>query len=120
MNGQPARLLLATVLGAAIVFVLGGLLYLTAGLLVVGAVVGWGTGAAVRGGGRDGRIAAVAAAAVALTAGLLGAWAAGVGTGGTLGPVEFVLDVFGPVAPLLYVVAAGAAWISSRPGGSPA
>lgn len=116
MQGPRLRLLLATVLGAVLVFVLAGLLYLTAGLIVVAGVVGWGTAVAVR---RDAtpradRLLAVGGTLVALTLGLVGAWAMGVSSGGTLGPLEFVVDVFGVLAPLIYVVGAAAAWWASR------
>lgn len=118
MNGPRPRLLAATILAALLVFVLAGLLYLTAGLIVVAGVVGWGMALTVRTPGvalpRTDRLLAVGATVVAVTLGLLGAWGAGVASGGTLGPLEFVADVFGPLAPLVYVVGAGAAWWSSR------
>jgi hypothetical protein len=115
-------------IGAAILVVLTGPLSVTTGLLVVAAAVGWATGLAVKlGGGAElagGRSAALAggrsaALAVLLAvgaclAGWVGAWAWSRATGGALGPIDFLAQVYGILVPAQAVFAVAGAVLGSR------
>jgi hypothetical protein len=99
------------VLGTAIAFVvLGGILAVTAGLVIVAAFAGWLTGRLVS---PPGRAAAVAFLAVAL--GLLGIWLFGRIEGGVLDPVAYLVAVQGPIVVIACLVAGpGLAAAASR------
>ncbi|MEO5941280.1 MAG: hypothetical protein ABIZ72_09760 [Candidatus Limnocylindrales bacterium] len=91
------------VLGTAIAFiVLGGILAVTAGLVIVAAFAGWLTGRLVS---PPAHAALIALAAVAL--GLLGIWLFGRTEGGVLDPITYLLEVEGPIVVALGLVAAG-------------
>jgi hypothetical protein len=93
----------ALVLGGAIVFVvLGGILTVTAGLVIAAAFFGWLTGRLVS---PPLRAAAVALAGVVL--GLLGIWLFGRYEGGVLDPIAYLAEVEGPIVVLLCLVAGG-------------
>jgi hypothetical protein len=94
---------LGIVVGTGIAFVaLGGILGVTAGLVIVAAFLGWLTGRLVS---PPLRAAVVAIVAVAL--GLLGIWLFGRIEGGVLDPVAYLLEVEGPIVVVLAIVAAG-------------
>ncbi len=107
-------------IGAAILVVLTGPLSVTTGLLVVAAAVGWATGLAVKlGGGAElagGRSAALAVllAVGACLAGWVGAWAWSRATGGALGPIDFLAQVYGILVPAQAVFAVAGAVLGSR------
>jgi hypothetical protein len=95
----PLGLILAT----AIVFVvLGGILTVTAGLVIVGALAGWLTGRLVS---PPGRAAVVGLAAVAI--GFLGVWLYGRIEGGVLDPIAYLFEVEGPAVVVLSLLAGG-------------
>jgi hypothetical protein len=101
----------AIVIGTAIVFtVAGGLLTVTAGLIVLAAFAGWLVGRFVS---PPPRAAVVALVAVGL--GFVGIWLYGRVEGGVLGPLDYLLEVEGPlVVGLSLLAGAGLAAAASR------
>ena len=109
---------IAGIVAAAAIAVGGGLLTITAGLLVVAAVVGWvvaialGLGAGPRAGADRGRrrwtAALIALGSVAL--GQIGLWLIARGEGGTLGIVDYLAEVFAVLVPAELLIAAAVAW----------
>jgi hypothetical protein len=94
---------LAIVLATAIAFVvLGGILTVTAGLVVASGFLGWLTGRLVS---PPARAAVVALAAV--VAGLLAIWLFGRIEGGVLDPITYLVEVEGPVVVVLCLLAGG-------------
>ena len=94
---------LAVVLGTVVAFtILGGLLTVTAGLIVVAGFAGWLLGKLVS---PPPRAAAVAVAAVAL--GFVGIWLYGRLEGGVLGPIDYLAEVEGPIVVALTFLAGG-------------
>ena len=94
---------LGLIVGSGIAFVvLGGVLLVTAGLVVAGAFVGWLTGRLVS---PPGRAAAVGFAAVAV--GLLGVWLFGRIEGGVLDPIAYLFEVEGGIVVILSLLAGG-------------
>jgi hypothetical protein len=112
----PVLAVAAAIAGGIILAIAGGLLTMTAGLLAVAAVLGWIVGATLSSGvtthsGRTGRrwlAAAIALAGVAL--GQLGLWLIARQEGGTLGPVDYLAEVFGVLVPAQLGLAALTAW----------
>jgi len=93
----------AIILGGTIGFVvLGGVLDVTAGLVVVAAFLGWLAGRLVSPPGR-----AAAVGLVVVAAGFLGIWLFGRLEGGVLDPVSYLLEVEGAIVVLVSLVAAG-------------
>ncbi|HXI81513.1 MAG TPA: hypothetical protein VNM34_11935 [Verrucomicrobiae bacterium] len=95
--------------GVALFVLLGGVLAVTAGLLVIAGLVGWLTGLFVR---PPARAATVAVGVVLL--GLAGIWLFGRWEGGVLDPIEYFAEVQGILVPFELVVAAGLAAAASR------
>jgi hypothetical protein len=100
--------------------VLGGVLAVSAGLLVVAGVTGWAVAAALRAGAgphldraRLGRPALVLAT-LAVAVGQLGLWLYARSEGGVLGPVDYLAETFGFLVPLQFVVAWVVAWAAAR------
>jgi len=107
-------------LGAVAIVVLGGVLTLTAGLIVVAAATGWGIAVALRFGAGE-RLAAgrrtgiaVALAVTAVLAGQLGLWQYARIEGGVLPLIDYLAEVFGALVPAQVVVAVVAAWLTAR------
>ena len=101
---------LAVFAGGTVAFVaLGGVLAVTAGLIVLAGLVGWLTGLLVR---PPLRAAAVAFATV--VAGLLGIWLFGRWEGGVLDPLEYFAEGEGVVVPLALLAGAGMGAAASR------
>jgi hypothetical protein len=123
-RGSPVRgaiyTLVAMASGAVSITVLGGVLAVSAGLLVVAGATGWAVGIALERGagsppayGRRVRLA-VWLAILAIVLGQLGLWwYAGV-QGGVLGPVDYLAETFGILVPIELVAAAIAAWLTAR------
>lgn len=115
-----ALAVVAAILGAVAIVLLGGILAFTAGLVVVAAVTGWAIAAGLRFGAgpnlRPGRRAAIAVglAIVAILAGQLGLWQYARIEGGVLGPLDYLAEVFGLLVPIEFVVAIAAAWLVAR------
>lgn len=96
--------------GAAAITVLGGVVTMTAGLIVVAAATGWAVGAAMPGRTR----AAVGLALVAVALGQLGLWSYARSEGGVLGPIDLLWQVYGGLVPLEFLAAAIFAWNGAR------
>jgi hypothetical protein len=112
--------LAAALAGSAAITILGGVLAITAGLLVVAAVVGWAVGSGLRGGAgaqldqrRRVRIALVLTLA-SIVLGQAGLWAYGRSEGGVLAPLDYLWEVFGALVPLQVVIGLAGAWIAAR------
>ena len=90
--------------------VLGGILLVTAGLVLVAVFAGWLTGRLIS---PPARAAVVGLAAVVV--GLLGIWLFGRIEGGVLDPLEYLADVEGPIVVVLSLLAGvGLAAAASR------
>lgn len=106
--------------GAAATVILGGVLGVSAGLLVVAAGTGWIVGAATRIGGagaiEPGRCRAVAVtlAIVAVALGQLGLWLYARTEGGVLTLPDYLAQTFGLLVPLQAAFAAAGAWWGAR------
>jgi hypothetical protein len=122
--GSPARALAwgaaTAVLGAVAVTVAGGLLTITAGLLVIAGVVGWATALAVASGGgpdlaRRTRVAfATTLAVVGIALGQVGLWLLGREEGGVLSLGDYLAETFGILVPIELAIAGLSAWWRSR------
>jgi hypothetical protein len=106
--------------GDVAITVLGGVLAVSAGLIVVAAATGWATGLCVRVGARGSlsqsrRIRmAVGLAIGAVAVGQFGLWLYARSEGGVLGPFDYLGETFGLLVPLEVLGAAVAAWVSAR------
>jgi hypothetical protein len=107
-------------IGAVAIVVLGGVLTVTAGLVIVAAAIGWGVGAGLRFGAgpdlppRRRVVIAVVLAIVSVALGQVGLWQYGRTEGGVLAPLDYLAEVYGPLVPVQLVVAAVAAWVGAR------
>jgi hypothetical protein len=105
-----ARAPLAVAAGGALAFVvLGGVLAVTAGLIVLAGLIGWLIGLLVRPPAR----AALVAVGTAV-AGLIGIWLFGRWEGGVLNPIDYLAEVQGIIVPLELLAAGGMAAAASR------
>jgi hypothetical protein len=100
----------AALAGAMAITVLGGILTVTAGLVVIAAATGWTVGIVMPGRRRT----AVALALLAVALGQLGLWAYAQSEGGVLGLVDLLWQVYGGLVPLEFAAAAVSAWIATR------
>jgi hypothetical protein len=110
---------LAALAGAVAITVGGGLLAMTAGLLVIAVALGWAVAAALSTSPGDGtrtRRTALAAgmAAIGVALGQLGLWLVARQEGGTLGLIEYLGEVFGILVLLQLVIAVAVAWWRAR------
>ena len=121
---SPARglafAIVATIVGAAILMFLGGVLAVSSGLVVAAGATGWAVGIALRAGaagrfapGRRARLA-VGLAILAVLLGQAGLWAYARSEGGVLGPLDYLAEVFGLLVPLELLAAAVVAWATAR------
>ncbi len=118
--GSRSRGLVAAVAAAAggglVIAVAGGLLTITAGLVVIAGVLGWvvgaliGLGADTSRGRQQRRVLAAGLAIGGVALGQVGLWLIARQEGGTLGPVAYLAEVFGALVPLELALAAGFAW----------
>jgi hypothetical protein len=107
---ERVRAPLAVAVGGVLAFVvLGGVLAITAGLVVLAGLIGWLIGLLVR---PPVRAAAVAIGVVAV--GLLGVWLFGRWEGGVLDPIEYLAVVQGVLVPLELLAAGGLAAAASQ------
>ena len=91
------------IVGTPVAFVIaGGYLTVTAGLVILAAFLGWLTGRLVS---PPARAAIVALAAIAV--GFLAIWLFGRLEGGVLGPIDYLLEVEGPVVVVLSLLFGG-------------
>jgi hypothetical protein len=109
--------LIAVLGGLAIAFG-GGLLAITAGLVIVAVAIGWGVGTVLTLGParRSPRAiwASIALACGGVALGQLGLWLVARQEGGVLGLVDYLAETFGFLVPLEFLGAAAAAWWRSR------
>jgi hypothetical protein len=121
---SPARgaafAVIAAVAGAAAITVLGGVLAVSAGLLVAAAATGWVVGVALRFGagptlasGRPVQLA-VRLSLLAVVLGQLGLWLYARSEGGVLGPFEYLGETFGLLVPFELLAASIVAWFTAR------
>jgi hypothetical protein len=110
----------ASIVGAASIVVLGGAVAVSAGLLVVAAVIGYAVALAMLAGAGDtisrparGWVAA-ALAGLGVVLGQVGLWLFARTEGGVLPLVDYLGQTFGPLVPLEVLVAAGVAWWRGR------
>ena len=109
-------------IGAAATVVLGGLLAVSAGLLVVAAAAGWGIGQAVVLGGGTSLGArrglrpwvAVTSALLGVAVGQVGLWWYAGAEGGVLPLADYLGQTFGVLVPLQAAVALAIAWWTAR------
>ena len=111
----------AAAIGCAVVItVAGGLVAITAGLLVIAAVVGWVVAGAVTSGARIAvprptvRWLAVALAVTGVALGQVGLWLLGREEGGVLSLIDYLAEVFGFLVPLQLGIAGLVAWWQTR------
>jgi hypothetical protein len=100
----------AGLIGAAVITWLGGVLTVTAGLVVVAAASGWAIGASLR----RHRVLAVSLTVLALGLGQAGLWAYGRSEGGVLAPLDYLSQVYGGLVPLEFAAGSITAWIAAR------
>jgi hypothetical protein len=110
----------AAIVGLVAIVILGGVFAITAGLVAVAGGLGWAIAAGLGYGAGDQltdrrRVtAAVGLAIAAVALGQLGLWQYARTEGGVLPPVEYLLEVFGPLVPLEFGAAALLAWLAAR------
>lgn len=110
----------AAIAGAAATTLLGGVLAVSAGLLVIAAASGWGVAMSLRAGARSKldprrRVRlALGLATVAVIGGQLGLWLFARYEGGVLGPVEYLAETFGLLIPLQLAIAWIVAALAAR------
>ncbi len=117
-RGRVAIAALIAVLGALAITVGGGLLAITAGLVVAAIAIGWGVGTVLALGPVERRPAttwwAVAIAVLGVGLGQVGLWLVARQEGGVLSLVDYLAETFGFLVPLELLGAAGAAWWRAR------
>lgn len=123
-SGSPRRGLAwgsaAAVVGAGLTIILGGVIAISAGLLVLWASAGNAIGLATRiGGGTDlpaprRTWLAVGLAVAGVALGQVGLWWYAASEGGVLALVDYLSSTFGVLVPLQALLAAGAAWWAAR------
>lgn len=110
----------ATLLGALATIILGGVLAISAGLLVVAVVAGRaiGLGLIV---GDDGSLTstrrtsiAIGLALASVVIGQLGLWWYASTEGGVLGPIDYLAQTFGILVPLQALLTTAVAWWTAR------
>jgi hypothetical protein len=122
--GSPTRGIalgtVAAIVGAAAITLAGGLLAVTAGLLVIAGVIGWATAVAVVGGagtslgGARRTLFAVTLAVAGVALGQLGLWLLARQEGGVLSLLDYLAEVFGILVPPELAIAGLVAWWRSR------
>jgi hypothetical protein len=122
--GTPARGIafacVVAILGAIAIGVAGEVLTITAGLLVIAAVLGWAVAVAVRVGAgaslpKPGRTrAAVSIALAGIVLGQIFIWLISRAGGDVLSPIDYLGEAYGILVPLQLAVAALAAWLGAR------
>ena len=111
--------LLVAVLNAVVITLAGEVFTMTAGLLVIAALIGWAIAVALRPAGRGGQrkrnvVGAIALAVASVAAGQVGLSLFANAEGGVLSVSDYLGQTFGILVPLQFAIAAVAAWLSSR------
>jgi hypothetical protein len=110
----------AAILGAVTITIAGGIATITAGLLVIAAVVGWTVAVAVSTGARAAvapstvRRLAIVLAVASVGFGQVGLWLLGLNEGGVLALIDYLAEVFGVLVPLELAIAGLVAWWQAR------
>jgi hypothetical protein len=110
--------LLAAIVGGIGLAVAGGRLTITAGLVVIAAVLGWvvaivltiGLGTNRSMGRTTRRVTAATIAVLGVALGQLGLWLIAREEGGVLAPIDYLADVYGFLVPAEFALAAALAW----------
>jgi hypothetical protein len=103
-----------------VLVVLGGILAVSAGLVVIAAATGWLVGAGLRFGASDlivprrRVVIAVGLAVAAVVLAQLGLWQYGLTEGGVLSFIDYLSEVYGPLVPVEIAAAAALAWLAAR------
>ncbi len=113
------RVVLAALLaigGAVAITLAGGLLAITAGLVVIAGALGWAIATVL---GPDveptrRRWLAPTLAVLGVALGQVGLWLVARQEGGTLGPIDYLAETFGVLVALQLAVAAVVAWWQAR------
>lgn len=110
----------AAIAGAVAITILGGMLAVSAGLLVVAGATGWAVAVGLRVGagaflptGRRVRLA-LFLALLAVVVGQLGLWLYARTEGGVLGPLDYLGETFGLLVPIELAAAGLASWLAAR------
>jgi hypothetical protein len=112
--------IVAAVIGAVATTILGGVLAVSAGLLVVAVATGWAVAVGLRTGGgqrlsTDRRVRlALGLATLSVAMGQAGLWLYALTEGGVLWPLDYLAQTFGPIVPLEFVAASVVAWAAAR------
>jgi hypothetical protein len=110
----------AAIVGAVAIVFLGGVLAISAGLVAVAGGLGWAVAAGLDYGAGDHLtprrrvVGAVGASVVAVAVAQVGLWQYALTEGGVLGPIDYLLEVYGPLVPLEFGAAALLAWLAAR------
>jgi hypothetical protein len=110
----------AAIIGAVAIVFLGGVMAISAGLVVVAGALGWAVAAGLAYGAGDHVssrrrvVAAVGASIAAVAVAQVGLWQYALTEGGVLGPIDYLLDAYGPLVPLEFGAAALVAWLAAR------
>jgi hypothetical protein len=108
------------IIGAVAIVLLGGVLAISAGLVVVAAATGWGVGVTLTFGAGEllaprQRVAlAVVIALVAIGVAQIGLWQYALREGGVLPLVDYLGEVFGPLVPIEAAAAMAVASLAAR------
>lgn len=111
---------IAALVGAALIVVFGGVLAISAGLLVVATAVGYTVGLATVIGAAETLSAGVRPWIAGVLAGLgvvlgqVGMWLFARAEGGVLAPIDYLGQTFGPLVPVEVLLAAVVAWWRAR------
>lgn len=102
--------------GAVVITIAGGLLSITAGLLVIAGALGWAIGVVLSRGTEVAgpRWLAPGLAALGVALGQVGLWLVARQEGGTLDPIAYLGEAFGVLVPLQLAIAAVVAWWQAR------
>lgn len=119
MGRAVVTAVLVSLVGAAVIVALAGVLAQTTGLLAVAGIGGIAIGRTLRTAGDA--LAAPARLALSIVFALdmvilgnLGTWAFAIAEGGVLGPIDYLAETFGPLVPIELAVASVAGWLAAR------
>lgn len=101
----------------AVALVVGGVIGVTAGLVVIAAVVGVAVGMSLRvraGTPRPVRVVATALALGGVGLGWVLLWFVAMFEGGALGPIDYLVQAYGILVPVSLGLCGAGAWIAAR------